>query len=304
VVLGSLIAALYAFVQSHEEETPSVASPAGPRPRTIIDGERQLLSYEDGTNLDFNASADWVFEGADAGKRVVLNRGQLVADVVPQPDGKPMTVRMPRATIAVIGTRLDLRSTAVADWIALLEGTVRVAVEDGREVSLSAGEGLLVRDGETVKAQLNANGQWCLPVDADVTVDFWRAARTFGRQERLVVAGGPDGRALYVQTTLPADVSEAKLQLYSYCTHASGRVWATDADTIDERHLNAYHAPDRVGPGNPFSVGRQGWIAIPLPVTALSGQSSVLCISSDQWLAFASRESDRPPFLVVTPPTF
>lgn len=71
-------------------------------------------------------------EGA---RRIVLRQGEVYAEVLPQPPGRPLVIEAPHARAEVLGTRLKLSAAADATRLEVRAGSVRlVRAEDGAEV--------------------------------------------------------------------------------------------------------------------------------------------------------------------------
>lgn len=71
-------------------------------------------------------------EGA---RRIVLRQGEVRADVLPQPPGRPLVIEAPHARAEVLGTRLKLSAAADATRLEVETGSVKlVRAEDGAEV--------------------------------------------------------------------------------------------------------------------------------------------------------------------------
>ena len=91
-------------------------------------GGHVMLQYADNTSVEIRGGSQVKLsgEGPAGSKRVVLDRGQLVAEVAPQPEGAPMTFVTPHAEAIVLGTRLSLTVTAHDTVLDVTEGQVRL----------------------------------------------------------------------------------------------------------------------------------------------------------------------------------
>lgn len=68
-------------------------------------------------------------------RRIVLRQGEVVAEVLPQPPGRPLVIEAPHARAEVLGTRLKLSAAADATRLEVRAGSVKlVRAEDGAEV--------------------------------------------------------------------------------------------------------------------------------------------------------------------------
>lgn len=68
-------------------------------------------------------------------RRIVLRQGEVDAEVLPQPPGRPLVIEAPHARAEVLGTRLKLSAAADATRLEVRSGSVKlVRAEDGAEV--------------------------------------------------------------------------------------------------------------------------------------------------------------------------
>ena len=272
-----------------------------PSPTRIAAAETETVQLEDGTSLTLSSDADWHLEQGPSGKRLTLRAGRVTADVAPQPPDAPMVVALRRGRITVVGTRLDVYATEQADWIGLLEGRVQVSPKEGGAVDMQGGDALLLHEGGAESAKLGPGGTWSFPVEVHATVDRWRAARTSGGLQALYTSGGADGRTAYVQAHLPPGGRNPRLFLHLLSGTGPAELRATTADVIAETHIKIDQAPPVKGPPLALRFRKPGWAEIPLP-EHVPGGNTVLCLTSESPLRFASRESNWPPTLAVQPP--
>jgi hypothetical protein len=102
---------------------------AGQMLETGADGAA-VLTFPDRTQLEFGAETvlkKLAAESAVAGKEVVLERGLVIANVRPQPAGRPMIYGTPHGTATVRGTRLSLAVAPEASQLEVREGSVQLA---------------------------------------------------------------------------------------------------------------------------------------------------------------------------------
>jgi len=103
-------------------------------------GSASGVRWSDGTMLTIAAGSVLVLDADAAGQRIDLRRGGFAAAVTPQPAGRPLRLIAPRLRAVVVGTELDLRSTATGDRLAVRSGRVEVQGEDGASTTLGAGQ--------------------------------------------------------------------------------------------------------------------------------------------------------------------
>jgi len=98
--------------------------------------------------IDYTGEATklWLGEGVkltvlppENGKSFQLAYGELRADVAPQPQGQPLKVATPRASISVVGTEFSLSYKAGLSYLAVTEGAVKMITESGEESLVDTG---------------------------------------------------------------------------------------------------------------------------------------------------------------------
>jgi ferric-dicitrate binding protein FerR (iron transport regulator) len=96
------------------------------------------LEFNDGSTVMISGTSMLTF--ADPGqKELRLKEGSFSANVVPQPEGKPMLIHTRSALLKVLGTRFDVDAGLTSTVLNVGEGTVRVKrLSDGREVDVPA----------------------------------------------------------------------------------------------------------------------------------------------------------------------
>ena len=119
-------------------------------------GGYATLQYADNTNVEIRGGSQVSLsdEGPAGGKRVAIERGQLIAEVAKQPEGLPMTFVTPHAEAIVLGTRLSLTVTAHDTVLDVTEGQVRLnrlvdeqsVVVASQESALASAELLQLRE--------------------------------------------------------------------------------------------------------------------------------------------------------------
>lgn len=142
------------------EEIAWVESPAGvvrvgPAAVTVQDGtavrsgqtvetvgvsSTLTLRRADGTRLYLAGDTAVTLTETD-GLRVAVGRGNLSADVTPQPPGRPLRIVTPDADVEVLGTRLMVTRSGGVTRVGLLDGHVRVSdPAEKQRLELKAGD--------------------------------------------------------------------------------------------------------------------------------------------------------------------
>ncbi|MBN2713055.1 MAG: FecR domain-containing protein [Planctomycetes bacterium] len=95
---------------------------------TTREGEHAVLKYPDGTSLDVQPSTTATFNPGvvekGTGKLVQLKTGALLADVAPQPKGKPFLMSSEFAMATVVGTRLEWSTDEKISRLSVTKGIV------------------------------------------------------------------------------------------------------------------------------------------------------------------------------------
>ena len=96
------------------------------------------LEFNDGSTVMISGTSMLTF--ADLGqKELRLREGIFSANVVPQPEGKPMLIHTPCALLKVLGTQFDVEAGLTSTVLNVSEGMVRVKrLSDGSEVDVPA----------------------------------------------------------------------------------------------------------------------------------------------------------------------
>jgi hypothetical protein len=98
------------------------------------------LVFRDGTAITLNGDSELGLSG-NAGKRLTLRRGEISADVRPQPASRPLRIRTPTAEIEVLGTRFYLSAQPAETAISVGSGQVRMRrLADERSVDVARGQ--------------------------------------------------------------------------------------------------------------------------------------------------------------------
>jgi len=114
------------------------------------------VRYGDGTRLEIRPSSRIreLLERSAGGKSVFLERGSLTADVVRQPEGRPLIVITPLAEAKVLGTKFTLFAESSSTRLDVTEGRVEIARrEDGAAAVVTADHFAVVARGTPVEAR-------------------------------------------------------------------------------------------------------------------------------------------------------
>ena len=106
-----------------------------------------LLKFEDGSVLAIagNTELECLIEGSQ--KRIVVRKGDVMAQVTSQLPGKPMLIETPMAHAEVLGTKLALFASLAITKLAVLEGHVRLKrLSDGKVVHVKEGHTAIASD--------------------------------------------------------------------------------------------------------------------------------------------------------------
>jgi len=94
------------------------------------------LRFNDGSTVMISGTSMLTF--ADAGqKELRLKEGTFSADVVQQPNGRPMLIHTPSTLLKVLGTQFDVEASMASTVLNVTKGKVRMRrLSDGREVDV------------------------------------------------------------------------------------------------------------------------------------------------------------------------
>ena len=126
---------------------------------------RVVVACPDGTRLELrqDTSLDWLaakcaagMSGPNVQKRFQMHSGTLLAEVTPQPTGRPLVLTTTDAEIVVRGTRLRVTKAAESTQVTTEHGLVQVTrVSDRKSVEVMAGFSVTARrDAEPFAPQL------------------------------------------------------------------------------------------------------------------------------------------------------
>ncbi|MCP4785307.1 MAG: hypothetical protein GY903_32595 [Fuerstiella sp.] len=111
------------------------------------------LQFNDGSTVMISGTSMLTF--ADPGqKKLRLREGVFSANVVPQPEDKPMLIHTPSAVLEVLGTRFDVEARLASTTLNVTEGKVRMRrLSDGREVDVPAKHRVIAEGGGDLTLQ-------------------------------------------------------------------------------------------------------------------------------------------------------
>ncbi|MCH8148762.1 MAG: FecR domain-containing protein [Planctomycetes bacterium] len=112
------------------------------------------LEFNDGSTVMISGTTMLTF--ADAGqKELRLREGIFSANVVPQPEGKPMLIHTRSALLKVLGTQFGVEANLTSTVLNVSEGKVRVRrLSDGSEVDVPAKHQVVVEDDRDLTPEL------------------------------------------------------------------------------------------------------------------------------------------------------
>jgi Vault protein inter-alpha-trypsin domain/FecR protein/von Willebrand factor type A domain len=105
----------------------------------VTDGRtRARLTLADGTLLSLDRGTK-ISLGSDQGRRAKLETGTVVADVA-HIEGKTARIDVPHGHVEVLGTKFSLSASEDSASVDVSRGVVKLADDQGREVTVRAGE--------------------------------------------------------------------------------------------------------------------------------------------------------------------
>ena len=111
------------------------------------------LQFNDGSTVMISGTSLLTF--ADTGQKTLrLREGTFSANVVPQPNGKPMLVHTPSTVLEVLGTQFDVEANMASTSLNVTEGKVRMRrLSDGREIDVPANHRVIAEGGGDLALQ-------------------------------------------------------------------------------------------------------------------------------------------------------
>lgn len=159
-----------------------------------------VVEYADGTRLVLGP--DTIVQkldlGEGAGKSLWLEKGTLTAEVVRQPQGRPMVLFTPQAEATVLGTTLILSAGARSTRLEVTEGKVRLTrSKDKKSVLVSKGHFAVSAPSGVLRAHPSVRALYVLPgVDRQgIVLDTFKP-------EVRPAAGSLSGRPVYSRAHL------------------------------------------------------------------------------------------------------
>jgi ferric-dicitrate binding protein FerR (iron transport regulator) len=113
------------------------------------------IQFNDGSTVMISGTSTLTI--ADPGqKELRLREGVFSANVVPQPEGKPMLIHTPSTLLKVLGTQFDVEARLASTTLTVTEGEVRMRrLSDGREVDVPAKHRVIAEgDGDLAPQRL------------------------------------------------------------------------------------------------------------------------------------------------------
>ncbi len=143
-----------------------VLGPDGPAPakpkRSLLEGQTvQVVGrgaadvrFADGTRVEVQGDSSIVFPAApDAGARLVVAEGRILADVARQPAGKTFVFATAEAEAVVLGTRLAVTAIPGLTRLDVYQGKVRLdRRSDGATATVGAGQHAIAEKGRPLEA--------------------------------------------------------------------------------------------------------------------------------------------------------
>lgn len=230
---GATVAAA-ASVERGEPEIdgrPGATVPAGAGLRTGKVGA--VLLWTDGTLVEL-AAESVLRDVQPRGRRFVLERGALQADVTRQPAGEPMSIATPQGEVVVLGTSFRLATGRDGMRLEVTEGKVRLTREkDRKSVEVAAGQ--TATDGDLVARPLVSRGAAedfeAMPAWSSTYHAKWGGAAAWASGNGQKGAGlaatrpGKGSSVVALVFEVPAQTA-VDVSLFMRCPRFTGRAWA------------------------------------------------------------------------------
>lgn len=173
---------------------------------------------------------------ADPQKVLHLRRGNLSADVTPQPTGMPLVIHTPTARLIVLGTRLKVAANRSRTRLTVNEGRVRIRrLTDGSEIEVPASHQTLARlddhDEMRVSALEGTTHSWRANLAEDATIGRWT--------DYLIAYGKSMGRAIE-QDEMTKEEAARSYQAYAMHLREAGSLRAVPTRSGRDRREVLY----------------------------------------------------------------
>jgi ferric-dicitrate binding protein FerR (iron transport regulator) len=180
---------------------------------------RVVLEYPDTTRLEVGPAAvirHLVDPKERAHKHVRLETGQLEADVVKQPAGKPMRLTTLEAEVSVLGTRFALLAESGATRVQVEEGAVQFSrIKDGGSIVVRSGFYAVAAPGRPLEALPVPGGVRALELELTSGQTEgegeWSVLGRAVRQGRVLRHADSDARPALSSFLVPASTEESVL---------------------------------------------------------------------------------------------
>jgi ferric-dicitrate binding protein FerR (iron transport regulator) len=130
------------------------------------EGSRAEVTFTDGSTFALSGGSELTL-GERKGKQLFLRRGALLANVSPQPAGRPLRIRTPTAEAMVLGTSFGMNAVETETFLRVNSGAVELR-------RLADNQALKVSVHEQVRAGVNT-AQPMRPEPATAMPDHWSA---------------------------------------------------------------------------------------------------------------------------------
>lgn len=204
------------------------------------------LRFPDGTRVALGG--DTTVTVSEPGFKLLrVTRGDLSADVTPQPAGRPLRVETPDAVVEVVGTRLAVSSAASGKQtdVGVSHGEVKVTDRARRDT-------VTVKAGET--ATVSPAARPVPRVQAEIP-DIWEADHSTAWKRGTPVRGaGPTGVEAALVRAEPTPIDGGRRTFHQVLTHSA---WAHGLFAVRPGSVvNCEYRLDRPGFVQAFVVTR------------------------------------------------
>lgn len=182
---------------------------------TIVLADQTRLTIDPNTILSLGKKQD---------HRVILSRGRIMAEVMPQSADRPLTFITPEATVRVLGTSLELLAVAERTDVAVTKGKVRVTrTVDDAAVEVGAAQFVAVASTGSLMVV-----DW--PLAPDVWGEDFEYGLPAGWSGRMVREGLPNGSRGGLEAVAPSGSRGRFAEIASPLR--TGGLFAWHADTV------------------------------------------------------------------------
>jgi hypothetical protein len=255
--------------------------PSGWGLMTVGADSAAVLAFPDRTSVALGSDTALLQVGArdSRGKEAFLARGQLTAEVTPQPPGRPMLITTPQAQATVVGTRFTLTVDGRSTRLDVAEGGVRLTrVTGGLPALVTSAHFAVIADGKPAPVRAQPRGVALLLVGKlSLQYDDERVKQrleSLGYSVRVRGSGPPDLAELQDVSVVLVSSSVFSLDLNTQYRDLAVPIMVWEPSLYDDFGMTGPEENKACGvaasvgealirePGHPMAAGLEGAVTV------------------------------------------